>query len=52
MLLAIPTTVTAAPVAAAGSGPARLSLITCAGNWEQSQKTYSERLIVTAELMA
>ncbi len=34
------------------SGPARLSLITCAGTWEQSQRTYSERLIVTAELMA
>jgi LPXTG-site transpeptidase (sortase) family protein len=33
------------------SGPARLSLITCAGTWEQSQRTYSERLIVTAELM-
>jgi LPXTG-site transpeptidase (sortase) family protein len=34
------------------SGPARLSLITCAGTWEQSQRTYSERLIVTAELVA
>jgi len=34
------------------SGPARVSLITCAGTWEQGQRTYSERLIVTAELMA
>jgi len=34
------------------SGPARLSLVTCAGQWEQSQRTYSERLIVTAELMS
>lgn len=34
------------------SGPARLSLITCAGQWEQSQRTYNERLIVTAELMS
>ena len=33
------------------SGPARLTLITCTGQWEQSQRTYSERLIVTAELM-
>ena len=34
------------------SGPARLTLITCAGQWEQSQRTYNERLIVTAVLMA
>jgi LPXTG-site transpeptidase (sortase) family protein len=34
------------------SGPAHLSLITCAGQWEQSQRTYNERLIVTAELMS
>jgi sortase (surface protein transpeptidase) len=34
------------------SGPARLSLITCGGQWEQSQRTYNERLIVTAELMS
>jgi len=34
------------------SGPARISMITCAGTWEQGQRTYSERLIVTAELMA
>ncbi|HEY8864456.1 MAG TPA: sortase [Candidatus Dormibacteraeota bacterium] len=34
------------------TGPARLTLITCAGAWEQSQRTYSERLIVTAELMS
>lgn len=32
----------------ARTGPARLSLITCAGTWIQSQRTYSERLIVTA----
>ncbi len=31
-------------------GSARLSLITCAGAWEQSRRTYSQRLIVTAEL--
>ncbi len=29
-------------------GPARLSLITCAGQWEQSVRSYSDRLIVTA----
>ena len=32
----------------AQTGPARLSLITCAGAWDRSQATYSERLIVTA----
>jgi LPXTG-site transpeptidase (sortase) family protein len=32
------------------TGPARLSLITCAGQWVQSQRTYNERLIVTAVL--
>ena len=32
------------------SGAARLSLITCAGAWVQSQRTYSDRLIVTAML--
>lgn len=32
------------------SGPAHLSLITCAGQWDQGQRTYSERLIVTARL--
>ena len=32
----------------ARSGPARLSLITCAGKWEQSVRSYSDRLIVTA----
>lgn len=30
------------------SGPARLSLITCGGAWEQDQATYSDRLVVTA----
>ena len=30
------------------SGPARLSLITCAGVWENSLHTYSDRLVVTA----
>jgi len=30
------------------AGPARLSLITCAGAWEQAAATDSERLIVTA----
>jgi len=34
------------------SGAARLSLITCAGRWDQSQRTYNDRLIVTAELMS
>ncbi len=34
------------------SGPARLSLITCGGHWEQGQRTYDERLIVTAELVS
>lgn len=29
---------------------ARLNLITCAGNWNQSQKQYSERLVVYAVL--
>jgi LPXTG-site transpeptidase (sortase) family protein len=32
------------------TGPPRLSLITCAGQWVQSQRTYNERLIVTAVL--
>ena len=32
----------------AQTGPARLSLITCAGAWDRSQATYGERLIVTA----
>ncbi len=32
------------------TGPARLSLITCGGQWVQSQRTYNERLIVTAVL--
>lgn len=32
----------------AKSGPARLSLITCGGVWLQDQRTYSERLIVSA----
>ena len=31
------------------SGPARLSLITCGGAWQQDQATYTQRLIVTAE---
>jgi len=34
----------------ARAGPARLSLITCAGAWVQSKGTYSDRLIVTAML--
>jgi len=34
----------------ARTGPARLSLITCAGGWVQSKGTYSDRLIVTAML--
>jgi hypothetical protein len=34
------------------AGPARLSLITCVGRWEQSQRTYSQRLIVTAQLLS
>ena len=33
------------------SGPARLSLITCAGAWDQSRRTYTERLIVTADMI-
>lgn len=32
------------------NGPARLSLITCSGAWIESQRTYSDRLIVTATL--
>ena len=32
------------------TGRPRLSLITCAGAWVQSQRTYSDRLIVTAML--
>ncbi|HET9780836.1 MAG TPA: class F sortase [Candidatus Dormibacteraeota bacterium] len=35
----------------ASSGPARLSLITCAGAWDQSHRTYTERLIITAEII-
>jgi LPXTG-site transpeptidase (sortase) family protein len=41
-----------APDVFSRSGPARLSLITCAGRWDQSRRTYNERLIVTAELMS
>lgn len=32
----------------ASNGPPRLSLITCAGAWQQDQRTYSDRLIVSA----
>ncbi len=32
----------------APDGPAELSLITCAGSWDRSRKTYLERLVVTA----
>ena len=32
----------------AKTGPARLSLITCGGVWMQDQRTYTERLIVSA----
>lgn len=32
-------------------GPARLSLITCTGAWDQSRRTYTQRLIVTADLI-
>ena len=35
----------------ATAGPARLSLITCAGTWDQSLRTYTERLIVTADMI-
>src|SRR6266508_484438 len=34
----------------ARTGPARISLITCTGLWDQSRRTYSDRLIVTAML--
>jgi hypothetical protein len=30
-------------------GPARLTLITCAGEWSAAQRRYLERLAVTAE---
>jgi hypothetical protein len=29
-------------------GPARLSLITCAGSWDRGRRTYLERLVVNA----
>lgn len=32
----------------ARSGPARLSLITCTGDWDQALASYTDRLIVTA----
>jgi sortase (surface protein transpeptidase) len=32
----------------ARNGPARISLITCGGEWDQSLATYTDRLIVTA----
>ncbi len=32
-------------------GTARLSLITCAGGWDQSRRTYTQRLIVTADMI-
>jgi sortase (surface protein transpeptidase) len=32
-----------------GEGPARLSLITCAGSWDRGRRTYLERLIVDAD---
>ncbi len=32
----------------AAGGPAELSLITCAGSWDRSRKTYLERLVVNA----
>ncbi|HKC19384.1 MAG TPA: class F sortase [Candidatus Dormibacteraeota bacterium] len=35
----------------ASGGPARLALITCAGTWDQGRRTYTERLIVTADLI-
>ena len=31
-------------------GPARLSLVTCAGSWDRGRRTYLERLIVHAAL--
>jgi LPXTG-site transpeptidase (sortase) family protein len=40
----------APPDVFARSGSPRLSLITCAGAWEQSRRTYGQRLIVTADL--
>jgi LPXTG-site transpeptidase (sortase) family protein len=35
-----------------GGGAARLSLITCAGAWDQQDATYTQRLIVTAVAIA
>jgi LPXTG-site transpeptidase (sortase) family protein len=32
------------------SGPPRLTLITCDGVWEQQEKTYDHRLVITALL--
>lgn len=32
------------------SGPARLTLITCSGRWDQGKATYTDRLLVTAML--
>lgn len=32
------------------SGPARLTLITCSGAWDQAKSTYTDRLLVTAML--
>lgn len=32
------------------SGPARLTLITCSGAWDQAKATYTDRLLVTAML--
>jgi len=32
-------------------GAKRLKLITCVGNWIQSEKTYDKRLVVTAEMV-
>jgi hypothetical protein len=34
----------------ARSGPARLSLVSCVGAWDQSRRTYTQRLIVNADL--
>jgi LPXTG-site transpeptidase (sortase) family protein len=33
------------------TGPARLALITCDGDWVNGQNTYDERLVVTADLV-
>ncbi len=41
----VPTDLIFAPL-----GPPRLRLITCEGSWVKSDKTYDQRLIVTAEL--